>query len=167
MPAAVYAGSFDPPTNGHRWMIEQGSRLFDRLVVGVGTNALKRANYSVEERIACLEAVCSDLPNVTIEVFAGRYLVDFAVEQGAEFLLRGVRGVADWSYEQGMRNINHDLNPTLETVLLIPPRELCDISSSIVRGLVGQAGWRDVVPRYVPSAAWELIQSHHQHVGGE
>ena len=138
--------SFDPP-NGHLWMIKQGSRLFNELIVGVGTNASKKSTFSCEQRLSCqcnrFISKCND------QTFFGRLLVDFASQHNASFLLRGVRGVSDWPYEQSMRNINSDLRSDIETVIMMPPRELCDISSSIVRGLVGQSGWEEAVKRYV------------------
>lgn len=146
----MYAGSFDPPTNGHMWMIEEGARLFETLLIVVGQNPQKKGCWSVAERIDTLTACCAHLPNIEIRAFDGRYLVRVAADMGIRYLLRGVRNAADFSYEQTIRNVNRDLEPTVETVLLVTPRELAEVSSSTVRGMQGFAGWEEVVRRYVP-----------------
>lgn len=161
MTTAVYAGSFDPPTNGHMWMIEAGARLFDELVVAVGINPQKRYVYELDERLGCLREGTAHLANVRVEHFGNRYLVDYAAEIGAEWMLRGIRGEPDFAYEQGMRNVNRDLDPEIETVFLMPPREMAECSSSFVRSLVGVEGWPAVVARYVPPATFALIERHH------
>lgn len=157
MRTAVYAGSFDPPTNGHLWMIEEGSRLFDKLVVAVGTNPDKKPLFSVQERVQLLKELTAGLPNVTVSSFTGQYLVRYAKAAGAGYLLRGVRSGADYGFEQGMRHVNAELEPGVESVFLIPPRELSEVSSSFVKGLVGPVGWQDVVGRYVPAAVRKAL----------
>ena len=83
---------------------------------------------------------------------SNRYLIDFARERGAHFVLRGIRTESDYEYERAMRNINGDLAPGVTTVFLMPPREIAEVSSSLVKSLVGPAGWEDVVRKYVPDA---------------
>ncbi|VEE09504.1 phosphopantetheine adenylyltransferase [Neisseria animalis] len=156
---AVYAGSFDPPTNGHLWMIREAAALFDELVVALGVNPEKRSTYTIEERQEMLEAVTADLPNVKIRVFENRFLVHFAREVGARFVVRGIRSGSDYEYERTMRYINSDLAPEITTVLLMPPREIAEVSSTMVKGLVGPEGWRDTIGRYVPEAVYRKILS--------
>ncbi len=148
---ALYAGSFDPTTNGHMWVVEEGARLFDQLIVVVGQNPHKKGAWSLPERVAILSECCAHLPNVEVRHFDGRYLVHVAAELGARYLLRGLRNAADFSYEQTIHNVNRDLEPRVETVFLVTPRELAEVSSSTVRGMVGFVGWQDVVARYVPA----------------
>ena len=148
---AVYAGSFDPPTNGHLWMIQKGASIFDNLIVAIGTNPDKVSTFSVEERLNMLRSSVKSLSNVTFTYFDNQYLVDFAKKTKANFILRGVRSQADFIYEQGMCNINRDINQTVTAVFLMPPRELCEISSSMVRSLVGPRNWQKTVSQYVPS----------------
>ena len=147
---AMYAGSFDPPTNGHLWVVEQGAHLFDELIIVIGQNPHKKGTWSVADRITTLQECCAHLQNVEVRAFDGRYLVHVAAELGARYLLRGVRNASDFSYEQAIRNVNRDLEGSVETVLLVTPRELAEVSSSTVRGMVGFAGWQQVVSRYVP-----------------
>ena len=150
MKRCVYAGSFDPPTKGHLWMIEQGSKLFDELIVAVGTNPEKEYLFTVEERIEMLKEITKGFRNVTVTHFEGKFLVDFAREVKANYILRGIRNIEDYRYEKVMRNINSDLAPEIVTVFLMPPRELAEVSSSIVKSLIGFKGWENVVKRYVP-----------------
>ena len=150
MKKAVYAGSFDPMTNGHLWMVEQGSKLFDELVVAIGINPEKRYHFSLEERLQMLNDCVSELPNVKVDSFKSQFLVRYARQIGADYVLKGIRNEDDYQFERGMRNINRDLDQGIETVFLMPPREFAEISSSTVKGLVGPVGWEEVVRQYVP-----------------
>ena len=133
------------------WVVEEGARLFDELIVVVGQNPHKRGAWSIDERVAILTECCAHLRNVEVRRFDGRYLVRVAAEIGARYLLRGLRNAADFAYEQTIHNVNRDLAPTVETVFLVTPRELAEVSSSTVRGMVGFQGWQDIVARYVPA----------------
>ena len=153
----VYAGSFDPPTVGHLWMIEQGAALFDRLQVAVGSHPEKRALFSVPERRAMLAEMTAHLRNVEIASFEQQYLIRHAQAIGATFILRGIRSGTDYEYERGMRNVNGDLGPQVTTVFLMPPRGIAEVSSSMVKGLMGPEGWQDVVSSFVPPAVLERL----------
>lgn len=155
---AVYAGSFDPPTNGHLWMIEQGAKMFDKLIVAIGVNPNKKYTFSIEERLQMLKDSVKGCSNVSIDQFNNKYLVKYAQTIGADFILRGVRNSSDFNFEQGMNNINRDINPNINTVFLMPPRELCEISSSFVKGLVGPDGWETVVCQYVSKPVFTKIK---------
>jgi pantetheine-phosphate adenylyltransferase len=157
----VYAGSFDPLTIGHLWMIEQGVRLFDRFVVAIGVNPDKKASFSVEERIEMLRASTQQLRNLSIASFSNRYLIDYAQSIGATHILRGIRSASDYEYERTMRNINGDLGPGMCTVFLMPPRGIAEVSSSMVRGLIGPAGWKKVVRKYVPAPVFQKLLKLH------
>ncbi|NNC87567.1 MAG: pantetheine-phosphate adenylyltransferase [Akkermansiaceae bacterium] len=154
---AVYAGSFDPPTNGHVWMIERGLELFDRLIIAIGTNPQKEYSFSVEDRLALLEASLPSCERMEITHFNNRYLVDYAKEQGAKYILRGIRTADDYEYERVMRHINADLAGDIDTVFLMPPRDIAELSSSMVKGLIGPDGWEDNVRRYVPQPVFEVL----------
>ncbi len=151
MRRALYAGSFDPTTNGHLWVVEQGAQLFDELIVVIGQNPSKKGNWPVEERMAILAECCAHLKNVQVRRFDGRYLVRVAAELGAKYLLRGVRNATDFAYEQTIRNVNSDLEPSVETIFVMTPREIAEVSSSTVRGMVGFEGWEEVVKKFVPA----------------
>lgn len=152
MSLAVYAGTFDPPTIGHTWMIEQGADLFERLVVAVGANPGKKPLFEIPARLEMLRAATAQRPSVSIASFDNRYLIDYARSIGARYVLRGIRSESDYEYERAMRNINGDLAPDVTSVFLMPPREIAEVSSSLVKSLVGPAGWEEVVRTYLPPA---------------
>ena len=159
--SAVYAGSFDPPTRGHSWMIEQGASLFHRLTVAIGVNPAKRPNYDLDTRLRWLSGVTSHLPNVKVATFENLFLTHYANSIGANVIIRGMRDVNDYTYEQAMRHINSDLFPDITTVFLIPPRDLIEVSSSTVKGMIGPSGWEDVVERYLPVEVFNDIKAMH------
>jgi pantetheine-phosphate adenylyltransferase/8-oxo-dGTP diphosphatase len=154
---AVYAGSFDPITRGHVWVIRQGAGLFDELVVAVGHNPDKTSTFTAEERMAFLEEVTEDLPNVRVTEFSHRFLIYFAQDQGANYILRGLRNPMDFESEQVMRIINADLDSDINTIFVMPPRRYAELSSSFVKGLVGPHGWERVVKPYVPDVVYRAL----------
>ena len=154
---AVYAGSFDPVTLGHLYVIQTGARLFDELIVAVGTQPDKRYTFSLEERLRQLRASTHGLPNVRLGRFPDQFLVDYARAAGARYILRGVRNPQDLEYERSLRQINADLAPEIATLFLIPPRELAEVSSSFVKGLVGLRGWPKVVKRFLPLPVYQAF----------
>lgn len=161
MRRAVYAGSFDPITLGHLWMIEQGCALFDELIVAIGVNADKRYLFSLEDRMDMLRECTAQFPNVKIASFENLFLVRYAEQAGASFILRGIRNEQDYGYERGMRYVNEELDAKVKSIFLIPPRELVEVSSSFVKGLVGPAGWETVLRKYVPEPVHRrFVQMH-------
>ncbi len=158
MHTAVYAGSFDPPTNGHLWMIEQGLQLFDQLHVAIGSNSSKSYTFSVQKRIELLRASIPSCERLTISHFDNRYLVDYANEVGAGYILRGIRSPGDYEYERIMRHINGDMAPEIQTAFLMPPRDVAELSSSMVKSLIGPDGWEKTVHRYVPPPVFDSLQ---------
>lgn len=139
-------------------MIEQGLALFDRLIVAIGNNPSKSYTFSVPERLQLLQESTTDNKNLVIEHFDNRYLVDYAKEQDAKYILRGIRSPGDYEYERVMRHINNDLAPTVTTCFLMPPRELAQVSSSMVESLIGPKGWEKTVERYVPAPVFEALK---------
>jgi len=158
MRTAVYAGSFDPPTNGHLWMIQRGLEVFDRLIVAIGSNPSKSYTFSVEYRLELLRASVPSCERLTIAHFHNRYLVDYAKEMDARFILRGIRSPDDYEYERVMRHINSDLAPQVTTTFLMPPRDIAEVSSSMVKSLIGPDGWEAQVRRYVPAPVFSALE---------
>src|SRR5258705_14007329 len=151
---SVYAGSFDPLTIGHLWMIDQGVNLFDRLIVAVGINPDKMYTFPLAERLAMIRKSLKQYRNVSVTSFSNRYLIDYAQSIGASHILRGIRSESDYEFERSMRNINGDLDPAICSVFLMPPRDIAEVSSSMVKGLVGPKGWQKVVRKYVPEPVY-------------
>lgn len=150
MKKAVYAGSFDPVTNGHLWIIEQAAHMFDSLVVAIGKNTEKKYTFPLKDRLELLHAVTAKFPNIEITHFENEFLVSYAKRVGAKFMVRGIRNATDYEYEKGMRYINSDLNQEINTVFLIPPRKYTEVSSSLVKDLAGSKGWEDIAKKYIP-----------------
>ncbi len=159
---AVYAGSFGPPTNGHVWMIKQGARLFNKLIVAAARNPEKGYSYKLDQRIKWLNELCAPYENVEVAMLENEFLAHYAQRANAKFVIRGIRNEADYQYERGMRYVNSDLNNQLSTVFLMPPRELCEVSSSFVKGMIGPDGWAPVVERYVPKCVFEDLRGEHE-----
>ncbi len=150
----IYAGSYDPPTNGHLWMIEQGSKLFSKFFVAVGENSQKEYTFTAGERIAMLVGMCAEFKNVEVIQFENKFLVKYAESIGVDYILRGIRNEKDYTYERGMRYVNSNMNGTIQTLFMMSPRHLVEVSSSLVKGLVGSDGWEQVVREYVPESVY-------------
>ncbi|MBY0379391.1 MAG: pantetheine-phosphate adenylyltransferase [Burkholderiales bacterium] len=161
MRKAVYAGSFDPVTNGHLWIIKQAAELFDSLVIAIGENFEKSYTFSVDDRLECLTKATSDMDNIQITHFSNEFLVSYATKINARFIVRGIRNNSDYEYERSMRYINSDLNQDVATVFLLPPRDYAEVSSSMVRGLVGSKGWENIVRKYVPELVFEKLEKRY------
>lgn len=138
-------------------MIEQGVALFDELVVAIGINPEKRYTFTVEDRLGMLREALRPFRNLSVTSFSNSYLIDYAQEIGATHILRGIRSGSDYEYERTMRNINGDLDAGICTIFLMPPRDIAEVSSSMVKGLIGPKGWRRVVRKYVPEPVYQHI----------
>lgn len=148
---AIYPGSFDPITNGHLDVLQRAAGVFDELVVAVARDNNKQSLFSVDERVEMIREVV-DLSHVTVVAFDG-LLVDFAAQQNAVALVRGLRAVSDFEFEFQLALMNRKLSPTLETVFLMPREELTYISSRIVKEIARLGGNIDLfVPPNVARA---------------
>ena len=152
---AVYPGSFDPVTYGHIDIMTRAAQAVDELIVGVLENRAKIALFSVEERVKMIEIVMKDLPNVRVESFHG-LSVDFAKEQGAGFIVRGLRAITDFDYELQMAQTNRIMAPGVDTIFLTTNLEYAYLSSTTVKEVASYGG--DItkfVPEYVAKAVIE------------
>lgn len=156
---AIYAGSFDPPTLGHLWMIERAASIFDKLIVAIGTNPKKQCLFTENDRLDMLYLSTQNISNISIRSFSYQFLVKYAKSVGAQTIIRGLRSSKDYEDEAEMCNINTDLDPQITTLFLMPPRELREISSSMVKGLVGPNGWEEVVSNYVSLPVLERLKT--------
>lgn len=136
---AVYPGSFDPPTNGHLDLIQRASALFDKLIVAVATNTEKQGLFSVEERLDMLKVIVAGIPNVEVTSFVG-LTAEFARHCRAMAVVRGLRVMSDFEFELTMAITNQKLNPSLETVCLMPSEPHLFLSSRIVREIARFGG---------------------------
>lgn len=134
MKTAIYPGTFDPVTRGHMDVLGEASRLFDRVVVGVGVNPRKVALFSPDERVEMLRGAIAEggWPNVEAAAFSG-LTVDFAKRCNADFIARGLRAVTDFEHEMALVLANEQLDESIKTVFLMPSHRHLYLSSSIVR----------------------------------
>jgi len=155
---AIYPGSFDPVTNGHLDLIHRGSKLFDRLIVAIARNMDKgQPLFDMEERKAMLEAMTSDLDNVTVDIFDG-LLVYYCIEKNANAVLRGIRAVSDYEFELQMALMNRKMEPRVETVFMMPAEKYSYLSSRIVREIAKLGGpLSGLVPELVEERVREKI----------
>ncbi len=160
MNVAVCPGSFDPVTAGHVDIIRRAAGIFDHVVVAVGGNLRKRPTLSSAERARLLEKVTGDMENVTVEVMGG-LLVDFAREQGARVIVKGLRAVSDFELEFEQAQLNRNLYPELETVFIMSAAEHSFLSSSAVREIASLGG---DVRGLVPEAILETVREQYSGV---
>ncbi len=138
---AVYTGTFDPVHYGHLDIIERGSKLFDRLIVGVGINPDKQTLFTIDERVAHIRAVAAErlLHNVDVEKFDG-LAVKFVRKSQARIMIRGLRTLSDMEYEFTMSLMNLNLDPEIETVFLMAKEEFSHVSSTLLRQIASFGG---------------------------
>jgi pantetheine-phosphate adenylyltransferase len=153
--SAIYAGSFDPPTNGHLDVMERASRLFPRVLVAVGRHATRAPLFTVEERLGLLRAICRDMANVEVAAFDG-LLIEYARARGARLIVRGLRAVTDFEYELQIAHANADLRPDVDTIFLPTRANYGFISASLVREIASHGG---DVSRYAPPPVCEALRT--------
>ncbi len=158
---AIYPGSFDPLTNGHLDLIARGSRIFDHLVVAILKNSEKAPLFSVADRVAMLTEAVAGFENVSVGTFGG-LLVDFALEQQAQAVLRGIRAISDYEYELQMALMNRRLAPAVETVFLMPAEKYSYVSSRLIKNVFELGG---SVEGLVPPSVIRRLQARVPHHG--
>jgi pantetheine-phosphate adenylyltransferase len=136
---AVFPGSFDPITIGHQDLVRRAAAMYDEVIVAVGINSTKTGFFPMAKRLAWLEVAFDDLANVRVESYHG-LTVDFCKTAGARVMLRGVRNGRDFDYEMAIAQMSRDLNPNIETVLMLANPAYSHINSSIVREIIKNKG---------------------------
>jgi len=139
----VYPGMFDPVTKGHLQMIRRASRMVDKLIVGIADNPRKSSFFTIEERIAMAEEDIENLPEKGCEIIVKpvkKLLVNFAAQESANCVFRGLRAVSDFEYEFQMTNMNAKLEPSIETVFLMAKDKWQFVSSSFVKEIASLGG---------------------------
>jgi len=151
---AVCPGSFDPPTFGHLDIIRRAARLFDEVIVAVGTNVSKNRLFDADERIAMVQQACADLPQVSVEGFAG-LVTTFCAERDAAAIVKGLRAASDFDYELQMAQMNSSLTG-VETVFIPTSPERGFVSSSLVKEVAGFGG---DVSAFVPAFVHDQLKA--------
>ncbi len=147
---ALFPGTFDPLTLGHHDLVTRAASLFDEVVIAVALSPGKRPLFELAERISLAQEICAELPNVRVEGFSG-LLIDFARQQGAKVLVRGIRSMTDFDYEYQLAGMYRQLMPELEVLFLPARSELSCITSTLVREVALHGG--DVRPFVNPAIA--------------
>ena len=153
MQRAVYPGTFDPMTMGHVDLVKRASKLFDSVIIAIASSDSKKPMFTLEERIEIGNKIFADDPKVEVVGFSG-LLVNFAKENGANILIRGLRVVADFEYEFQLANMNRAMSPDIESVFLTPKEEYSYISSSLVKEIATMGG---DVDRFVDPVTLEAL----------
>lgn len=143
---AIYPGSFDPVTYGHLDIIERASKVVDELIIGVLVNSAKKPLFTREERVKLIEEATKDIPNVTVKTFEG-LTVNFAKENDAKLIIRGLRAVTDFETEMQIAQTNHSIEPEIDTMFFTTSLEYAFLSSTIAKEV---AGYGSDVSKLVP-----------------
>ena len=146
---AIFPGSFDPLTNGHVDIVLRCAHLFERVLIAVLVNPHKTPLFTADERVAIIREVFREYPNVEVDTFGG-LLVEYARQRRASALVRGLRAVSDFEYEFQMALMNRHLEPTLETVFMMPAEQYTYLSSRLIKEVFSLGGEvRGIVPTVV------------------
>lgn len=152
---AVYAGTFDPITNGHFDLVKAGSKLFDKLIVLIGKNSKKTPLIPLEKRTELIKSCVKDLDNVEVDSYEG-LTVDYAKQHGANYLLRGMRSVMDFNDEMQIASLNEDFEPDIRTVFLFASSINKATSSSVVRELLANKSF-ERIKMFVPEPVYNYF----------
>ncbi|MBL6715801.1 MAG: hypothetical protein RLZZ174_895 [Pseudomonadota bacterium] len=158
MRTVVYPGTFNPITVGHTDLVKRALKLFDRVIVAIGTSPQKNPEVDLADRIALCREVLGDIPGVEVDGF-NELLVDYVRRKEAGFILRGIRTVADFEYEFQMVDMNRALAPDIEYVFLAPSENCSFISSTLVREIAAYGG---DVSQFVHPAVARALKAQHQ-----
>lgn len=153
MTKAVYPGSFDPLSNGHLDIIKRAAKILDELHVVVSVNKKKNSTFSIEERVEMIKLVTKNIPNVYVTSYEG-LIVNYCKENKAKILIRGLRNYQDYEAEFSLYQFNRDIDPNIETMLMMPTKKHIFVSSSAIKELVS---FDADISNYVPKEIKEMI----------
>ncbi|SFN58995.1 Phosphopantetheine adenylyltransferase [Izhakiella capsodis] len=152
---AIYPGTFDPLTNGHLDILKRASRMFDQIVLAIAASPGKNPMFSLDERVNLARKAVQHLSNVETVGFSD-LMANFAQQQQANVLIRGLRAVSDFEYELQLAQMNHHLLPGLESIFMMPSREFSFISSSLVKEVARHGG---DVQAFLPDVVWQALMA--------
>lgn len=160
MEKIVFAGTFDPLTNGHLWVIEEGLQIANKIAVFVAENSSKKTMFTASERKKMIEESCKNKglgDRVEVMVVRNEYVAKKAIQIGATHLIRGIRSSIDFDYEELIQKTNVDVLGGAKTVFVMPPRDLESVSSSFVKSLIGPVGWHWHVKQFLPTPVYKKV----------
>lgn len=153
MKIALFPGSFDPVTKAHVDILKRSLPLFDKVVIGIGLNSTKTAYLTLEKRKEMLRAVFADEPKVEVQTYEG-LTVEFCKKIQSNYMIRGIRTVSDFEYEKAIAQMNHALEPEIESIFIVSKPGYSSISSTIVRDIMRNNG---DVQQFIPKEAFDLL----------
>lgn len=154
MKIAVFPGSFDPITKGHQDIIERASPLFDKIIVAIGINSTKKYHYNLETRQKFIAKTFENNPKIEVATYNG-LTIDFCKSVNAKYIVRGVRNVTDYNYENGIAQMNRAMDNDIETLFIPTNPSLSAINSTIVRDILVNGG---DVSQFVPLPIIDFIK---------
>lgn len=155
MRTCVFAGTFDPFTNGHAYIVDKCLETFDKVIVAVGVNVDKKPYFTDDERVQAIKEVYADNERVSVKKYDGM-LVDFMKKEGVKVTVRGLRNEDDYKYETTMARYNEDMYPEIITVYIPAPTNLTYVSSTAIKNLIDLNTSFD---NYVPEKAAAYLKS--------
>ena len=159
MHKVIYPGTFDPVTNGHVNIIERAGQLFDKVIVAVAVNKTKTPLFTLAERLSLIEESVAHLASVEVKAFSN-LLIDFAIENNASVIIRGLRAVSDFEFEFQLASMNRHLSKDIETLFLTPSEKYAFVSSSLIREIASLKGnISEFVSKPVEQALYRKFQS--------
>lgn len=153
MKIALFPGSFDPVTKAHVDILKRALPLFDKVVIGIGLNSTKAAYLTLEKRKEMLRAIFADEPKVEVQTYEG-LTVEFCKKIQSNYMIRGIRTVSDFEYEKAIAQMNHALEPEIESIFIVSKPGYSSISSTIVRDIMRNNG---DVKQFIPKEAFDLL----------
>lgn len=166
MKKIVFAGTFDPITNGHFWIIKESLTFADKVLVFISENPTKKTMFDVKTRMEFIEKTAKENgigDAVEVHAVKSEYVAQKAIAMGAQYMVRGIRSASDFDYEMLIQKTNRDVLKGAKTLFLMPPRDLESVSSSFVKLLVGPIGWSDNVKQFVPSVVFQAWMKRYLH----
>lgn len=160
MKKIVYAGTFDPLTNGHWWVIKTALDFADKVLVFVAENPSKKTMFTAQERKSHVEQVIADnglSEQIEVHVIRNEYVATRAIKMGANYMIRGIRNQIDFDYEALLQKTNTDVLGGAKTIFVMPPRDLDSVSSSFVKSLMGPVGWHFKIKQFLPPSVYQKL----------
>lgn len=158
MKKAIYAGSFDPITKGHKDILNKASKLFDEVIVVIAENKDKKYFLNKKDRLETVSSICHEYINVKVVLLENTFVVDYAKKNGVKYLVRGLRNSSDFEYEKKINQINKKIDTEIETVFLLSSDGNDHISSSLVKSLVGFSNWENPLSQMVEAHVLEKLK---------
>jgi pantetheine-phosphate adenylyltransferase len=155
MKKIIYPGTFDPIHNGHIDIAQRASKIFDELIFVIAENPRKKTLFSIKERKILVENSVKNIPNIKVKS-TGKLVVEFALEESAVAIIRGLRHVSDFEFEFQMALMNYHLNPDISTMLMIPDEKYIHLNSTVVKEVAELGG---DISQYVPKVVYERLNT--------